>query len=619
MPARPAKRALHSFPARGSALPASELQDSKHFREIADTLPVVLALASADLTKFLFVNRAYETIWGRTVQSLYANSLSFVEPIHPEDQPRLREGLAGLIAGRPIDGLECRLMQPDRSIRWVWCRGFPVLDAQGRIVHLVGTAQDISEMKRAEMSLRESEDRYRDLVEHSNDLICTHDLAGNILSVNETPLKILGYSREEMLQKPLRDFVAKEAKPLCDLYLEEIAKKGVATGLLPVLTKRGEVRLWEYHNSVRQAGVRSPIVRGVAHDVTEQKRAEAALRKSEEKFSKAFRASPVEMFISTLESGRLLDVNESFEKSPGVSRDQLIGRTKLELGIWQSAEQRAAVVEEIKANGRIRKREMQVRMPSGETVFRLFSAEMIWLNGIQCLLVVSEDITERKRAEEAVRHLTSKLLRLHDEERRNIARDLHDSTGQDLAGLSTLLMQTRDDIPRSNRKARKAIAKALAVTELCIREVRTLSYVLHPPMLEETGLKDALSHYIKEYQKRTGIDVSVEISPDFGRLNREVELALFRVAQESLTNIHRHSGSEKARIRLEHNSDTVCLEVRDWGGGIPALQSNQGAQDLLASGVGLSSMAERLTQAGGRLEVDSDSSGTTVRGIVPLV
>jgi two-component system, NarL family, sensor kinase len=286
--------------------------------------------------------------------------------------------------------------------------------------------------------------------------------------------------------------------------------------------------------------------------------------------------------------------------------------------MWTSATDRAAVVDDIKRNGRVLKREIQTHMRPGETSFKLFSAEPIRLGGEQCLIAVSEDITERKKAEQDVQRLSSRLLRLHDKERRNIARDLHDSTGQDLTGLSALLIQIQDQIPASNRKARKTVSQALAVAERCIRDVRTLSYVLHPAMLEETGLRDAISYYIKGYTKRTRIKVDLEISPRFGRLNRDVELVLFRVVQESLTNIHRHSGSNLAKIRLKRLPGTVSLEINDQGRGISGLEGKITPRHLMSHGVGLFSMAERIKQVCGHFEVDSSNSGTTVRGVIPI-
>jgi PAS domain S-box-containing protein len=606
-------------PAQPPEQQSSEHSENECFRDIAETLPVVLAVANADLSQFLFVNRAYEALWGKTVESLYANPLSCVEAVHPEDQPALRKAIDGLVQGRPVEGVECRLPQPDGSMRWVLCRGRPVRNGSGQIVRLVGISEDITEQKRVENSLRESEDRYRDLVEHSSDLLCTHDLQGNLLSVNEAPLKILGYTREELFSKPLRGFVTEEAKPLCDLYLKQIQKTGFAKGLLPVVTKTGDVRLWEYSNSLRQEGVSSPIVRGLAHDVTEQKRMETALRKSEEKFSKAFHASPVDMIITSLDTGQILDANERVARSTGLTREQLIGRSSVELGMWFDPADRAAIVEEMLQNGRVTKREKAFRSPSGKTVFRLFSAEPIRLNDLPCMLVISEDVTERKKAEQDVRQLSSRLLRLHDQEHRNIARELHDSTGQDLVALSALLVQLQDEIPSTRRKSHKIVSQALAVAERCIRDVRTLSYVLYPPMLEETGLRDAISHYVKTYSRRTSIEVALEISPRFGRLSRDVELALFRVAQESLTNIQRHSGSYVAKVCLKRTPAMVCLEVSDKGRGISGFDPKCPETHLLGcGGVGLYSMAERLKQVGGKFEMESSSSGTTIRGVIPI-
>src|SRR5437899_48661 len=158
------------------------------------------------------------------------------------------------------------------------------------------------------------------------------------------------------------------------------------------------------------------------------------------------------------------------------------------------------------------------------------------------------DITERVRAEEELQRLSGQLLRLQDQERRRIARDLHDSTGQDLVALATTLSQLHASIPSPSRKLRKLVSQCQALADQCIREVRTLSYLLHPPMLDEAGLEDAIRDYASGFTERTGIEVEVEISPHLGRMIPDVEVALFRVVQESLTNIQRNSGSPQARI-----------------------------------------------------------------------
>jgi PAS domain S-box-containing protein len=227
------------------------------------------------------------------------------------------------------------------------------------------------------------------------------------------------------------------------------------------------------------------------------------------------------------------------------------------------------------------------------------------------------DITERKRSEEELQRLSGQLLRLQDEERRRIARDLHDSTGQDLVALATTLSQLHASIPSSGRKLRQLASQCQALADRCIREVRTLSYVLHPPMLDEAGLEDAIRHYAGGFSERTGIEVELEVSPRFGRMTPDVELGLFRVVQESLTNIQRHSGSLQAKIRMDRDPGKITLEVSDKGNGIPGKLRRRNGGLPFRLGVGIPSMHERVRLIGGRLDIESSSSGATVRVTIP--
>jgi PAS domain S-box-containing protein len=228
----------------------------------------------------------------------------------------------------------------------------------------------------------------------------------------------------------------------------------------------------------------------------------------------------------------------------------------------------------------------------------------------------AQEITERKQAKYELQELSRRLLTLQDEERRSIARNLHDSTAQDLVALATTLSQLHD-APRLSRSTwRKLISECQAVADRSIREIRTLSYLLYPPMLEKTGLEDAIRDYVEGFTKRSGIPVDLELSPHLGRMTREAELALFRVVQESLTNIQRHSGSPQAKIRIDRSPERVTLEVIDKGHGIPGTGRQE--SETLPLGVGIPSMRERVKQIGGRLEIESTSHGTTVRVIIPI-
>jgi PAS domain S-box-containing protein len=249
-----------------------------------------------------------------------------------------------------------------------------------------------------------------------------------------------------------------------------------------------------------------------------------------------------------------------------------------------------------------------------------FSAVVSESGKVLRIVGTTQDITDRKLAEENIqkseallRGLTQDLLRAQDTERRQIARDLHDSTGQDLVALATNLGQLRGKIPSNNRKARKLVAQAEALTERTIAEVRTLSYLLHPPMLEEGGLEDAIRQCVQGFSSRSGIAVKLEMSRGFGRIAADLELALFRVVQESLTNIHRHSGSSEVTIRIQRSPAKVTLEVSDKGSGISTRQEARGTPLF---GVGIPSMQVRMKQIGGMLEIESCDQGTTIRATV---
>ena len=228
---------------------------------------------------------------------------------------------------------------------------------------------------------------------------------------------------------------------------------------------------------------------------------------------------------------------------------------------------------------------------------------------------IMQDISARKKAEEERHKLTAKLLHAEEEERRRIARELHDTTAQHLAALKmgfTRILNDRGHDPHSLQP------ETLHLLDQAILEIRTLTYVLHPPLLEEFGLVGALKDFAAGVTRRSGIQVTVGFDGYEGRLSREIELTLFRVVQESISNAIRHSGTKEISIRLARDEQEVRVEVQDFGRGMPTPGNGNDAQRPRNSGVGLAAMQERLTMVGGHLTVESDPEGVTVLASVPL-
>jgi formate hydrogenlyase transcriptional activator len=279
----------------------------QEFERVVEGLEELILVVDRDY-RYVLANRAFlkgrgierEQLVGRRLAELMGADL-FEETV----KPKLEECFQGKVVN-----YEKRYQYPSLGERDLSVSYFPLTGPSG-VDRVAVLMRDVTEKKRAAEALRESEDRYRDLVEHSEDLVCTHDLEGNLLSVNPAPARILGYSVEELLRIPMRDLIIPEGRPLFDQYLERFRTTGQPEhGLLCVITKSGEVRTWEYSNTLRTEGVEKPVVRGMAHDVTERRRAELALRQREEDYRRFVAQSSEGIFRQDLDEPVPIDLPE---------------------------------------------------------------------------------------------------------------------------------------------------------------------------------------------------------------------------------------------------------------------------------------------------------------------
>jgi len=312
--------------------------------------------------------------------------------------------------------------------------------------------------------------------------------------------------------------------------------------------------------------------------------------------------------IFLLNKGSVVDSNRQGPQLFGCPRQRII--EELEAALRESGRMMSAFRGEEFTLG------WESRRPDASPLTIRCTVSRIEIEGRVRFLAVATDATAWGNSERTLAQLSGRLLEMQDEERRRIARELHDTTGQNLAALSinfSLLLSA----PGLDPGARETLEESIALTDACVREIRTMSYLLHPPLLDELGLESALRSYSEGYAERTGIGVDLELSPGMPRLPQAIEIALFRIVQEGLANIHRHSGSLTATLRLKHEPDRVELEIADQGCGLPAGILVGDVTSASRIGVGIAGMRERARQLGGRLTIGSSETGTTLHVVLP--
>jgi PAS domain S-box-containing protein len=369
---------------------------------------------------------------------------------------------------------------------------------------------------------------------------------------------------------------------------------------------------------------------------------ERALRQSEERFRLLVETVQDYAIFMLDPDGNVSSWNLGAERIKGYKPDEILGRHFScfypEEDLRRGKPQWELVI--AAKEGRFEDEDWRVRKDGSRfwanvviTALRDYSGKLLgfakvtrdFTERIQTQKALEKEVADRRDAqrqlhnsETSLRNLSLHLLRTQDEERRRIGRDLHDSLGQYLAVLKMNLDSVASFVGQKDARAAQDVAQCIRLTEDSIKEVRTVSYLLYPPMLEEMGLRSAIPWYLDGFSARSGIKTTWDVQAEVGRLPGDSELALFRVLQEGLTNVHRHSGSQTAHVRLFVKEGMCILEIEDEGRGIPPQLLEQFARDWMgAPGVGVRGMNERMRQLGGRLELVSKKSGATVRAIVP--
>jgi PAS domain S-box-containing protein len=431
-----------------------------------------------------------------------------------------------LKTGVSVHEEEVVIERPDGSRVTVSVHIDPIRDKDGAIVGVVNFFHDITERKQAEHANR----LLAAIVDSSDDAIISKRLDGTITSWNKGALQLFGYAPEEAIGRHITLIVPPNRMDEEATILARL-RRGEKVDHFETVRMRKDGTFLDISVTISPIKDSAGQVVGaskVARDITDKKRAERALRASED---------------------RLRTLAENLEVQVG-----------------------------------FRTQELETR-----------NAEVL-------------------QQTEELRELSRRLLVTQDDERRRIARDLHDSAGQIVTALGMQLASITQHAVKP--EVRQTAQETHEMIRQLSKEIRTVSYLLHPPLLDETGLSEAVRWYMKGLAERSGLKIDLDIPNGFGRLPDDVEVAIFRIVQECLTNIHRHSGGQTATIRLSHNISTVWLEIQDDGTGMP--KETLAAIRTQRSGVGITGMRERVRHLGGNLDIQSNSNGTRISVTLPL-
>jgi PAS domain S-box-containing protein len=511
-----------------------------------------------------------------------------------------------------------------------------IIELDSRPCALV-VVRNITARKEAEDILRTSEERFRSLVQNLHVGIVTYGPDARILFANQAVVDLLHLPLEQLIGKtslelgltPLREdgsTIPGENRPVATVLA---TRQPVRNLLIGWRRPSAAQDVWTFLDAVPEFSATGDLLRVVVSftNLTEQRRALEALRESEERFRTLVSDLHIAVILHRPDR-RIEFANSAAYRMFDVPEGTAVGKLPLEYGVAvvnEAGEELAPAENPVDTVFRTR-----TSVPNGLLGIRRSGTDKIlWAfgnavpqldaNGNVIRVITSfADVTEMKNAEQAIHRLSTRLLHLQDEERRRIGRELHDGLAQTVLAINLCLAQVRQSLHSSEHPAVRAIEKARALTQQMSREIRTLSYLLHPPLLDDLGLVSALREYAQGFSERSGIDAQLYLLSEFDRLPQPVELALFRIVQESLANIQRHSGSAIARIRLRQEASLITLEVLDFGRGINLRPkgSPQAGDALL--GVGIPGMRERIAQLGGHLEIESSSKGTTVRATISV-
>jgi two-component system sensor histidine kinase UhpB len=588
-------------------------------QKIFDHAPVMISFTDQD-GRIKLINRERERTLGWTQEEI-EKGVDVLAECYPD--PRYREELVKAFTVADGTWADFKARTKDgRTIDTRWAR---VRLSDGSSV---GIGSDVTERNRAERALREEKDRAQKYLDIAGVMLLAINSNQEVVLVNSKGCEILGYTREEIIGRRWCDnFIPTRERDWLNRVLAQLVAgdiEPVEYVEYPVLRKTGEERLIAWHNTVlRDESARVVASLSSGEDITDRRRAEEELRKAEEQFRNIFDQALEGIYRSSPE-GRALAANPAFAKMLGYdsAQDLVSSVTDAAHQIWVAPADRLRYTQQLEESEIIRGYESQLVRKDGIKIWVSANCRRVAGPDGNTLYFEGfvEDITERKRAEkelqrsfEQLRALAGRLQSAQEEERKRVAREIHDDLGQLLTATKMELDSVLQALPPDKEPEARRVKAAMKLVDQTVQSVRRIAAELRPSMLDDLGLEAALEWAAEDFQARTGTPCSISLPEEDIAPDQEHATALFRIFQETLTNIARHAAATEVNARLSNQDGVLLLEVRDNGKGVKLEQLSA------PTSLGILGMRERALLLGGDLTITgAPGQGTMVSARIPV-
>jgi len=544
-------------------------ESEEKFRSLVNTAASVILLLSPEC-KILEFNPEAERLYGMKRGDVLGKD--YLELFIPADiRGAVAADINKVMGGEPTRGFENEIISfngKNRLLSWNVSR---LLNEDGSPLGVISVGHDITENKKAEKELL-YEKQFSDLIINTMPgVFYVYQIVGEgarLVKWNENQIRVTGYGSDETLGKTPLDFFNRGYHEIIKSAISRVMTKGDVLVEAPILTKDGKEIPYIF-SAVKFKRDSEDFFLGIGIDITEKKLFEEALRLSEEKFSRAFMASPNVMVITSPADSRIVEVNERFVSTSGYTREEAIGRTVGELNIFVNPDELERLTGLLRNERRIRNQDILFRTKSGEVRLGSLSAEIVEIEGSEHVINMIEDITE-------ARTLERELMNISEMERQRIGSDLHDDLGQSLTGSTFLIQSLKQDLEKIKYPDIPRIDKIGSLVRESLAKIRSISKMLSPVEMNERGLVSALEDMADNIRNVYGITCEIFQEGDFFVRDSQVSVNLYYIAREAVNNALRHGKAKVIEIHLMDKESELEMTIEDNGCGVTGKEKGKG-------------------------------------------